>query len=109
MSGTANTTDGMSTPQLFQQMAFLNWLSSQSDSSREALMTLTGIGVARELFNRFTGQDRVDYFKSECIQSIAEFVRTHPRASEAELSAVVNKNVLLFAARVKALESMPIL
>ena len=44
-------------------MAFLNWLSTQSDSSRETLMTLTGIGVARELFNRLTGQDRVDYFK----------------------------------------------
>ncbi|KAJ3604703.1 hypothetical protein NHX12_029443 [Muraenolepis orangiensis] len=99
----------MSTPQLFQQMAFLNWLSSQSDSDREALMTLTGIGVAKELYMRLTGQDRVDAFKSECIQSIADFVRMHPQASEAALSAEVNKNVLLFAARVKALESMPIL
>uniref|UniRef100_A0A8C5A1D1 Uncharacterized protein n=1 Tax=Gadus morhua TaxID=8049 RepID=A0A8C5A1D1_GADMO len=91
-----------------ERMAFLNWLSTQSDSSRETLMTLTGIGVARELFNRLTGQDRVDYFKKECIRSIAEFVQTHPRASEPELSAEVNKNVLLFAARVKALESAPI-
>ena len=45
------------------QMAFLNWLSTQSDSSRETLMTLTGISVAKELFKRLTGQDRVDYFK----------------------------------------------
>ena len=44
-------------------MAFLNWLSTQSDSSRETLMTLTGIGVAKELFHRLTGQDRVNYFK----------------------------------------------
>ncbi|CAL8247993.1 unnamed protein product [Merluccius merluccius] len=89
-------------------MALLNWLSSQSDHDREALMTLTGIGLAKELYTRLTGQDRVDDFKKECIQSIAEFVRAHPRASEAELSAEVNKNVLLFAARVKALESTPI-
>ncbi|KAG7282371.1 hypothetical protein CRUP_029692 [Coryphaenoides rupestris] len=104
----ANTTDGMSTPQLVQQMAFLQWLSSQSDSDRATLMTLTGVGLAKELFNRLTGQDKVDVMKRECIQSIAEFVRAHPKASQAELNAEVKKSVLLFAARVKALESMPI-
>lgn len=48
-------------------MAFLKWLSSQSDSDRATLMTLTGIGLAKELFNRLTGQDKVDDMKVKAL------------------------------------------
>lgn len=41
----------------------------------------------------------------ECIQTIADFVKRNPRASQRELNAEVEKNVLLFAARVQALDS----
>ncbi|KAM4616308.1 uncharacterized protein ACJ7VT_009224 [Polymixia lowei] len=104
----SNTGGDMSNAQLFRQMALLSWLSSQSDQDREILAAMTGVQVARELLSRITGQGRVDVYKRECIQSIAQFVRDKPRASQSELNAEVEKHVLLFAARVKALDSAPI-
>lgn len=41
----------------------------------------------------------------ECIQSIANYVKKNPRASQRELNAEVEKNVLLFASRVQALDT----
>uniref|UniRef100_A0A8C2XEN8 Si:ch211-191j22.3 n=1 Tax=Cyclopterus lumpus TaxID=8103 RepID=A0A8C2XEN8_CYCLU len=98
----------MTNAQLFQQVALLRWLSSQTDEDRMLLAAVTGVQVGRELLNRFTGQDKVDAYKSECILSISEFLRQNPRASQADVSAEVEKRVLVFAARVKALETAPI-
>ncbi|KAM4576397.1 uncharacterized protein PAE49_006528 [Odontesthes bonariensis] len=99
----------MSNAQLFQQMALLRWLTSQTDADRGILTAVTGIQVGRELLNRITGQDKVDAYKSECILRISEFLQQNPGASQAQISAEVEKNVLVFAARVKALETAPIL
>ncbi|TNN52225.1 hypothetical protein EYF80_037581 [Liparis tanakae] len=98
----------MTNAQLFQQVALLRWLSSQTDEDRMLLAAVTGVQVGRELLNRFTGQDKVDAYKSECVLSISEFLRQNPGASPADVSAEVEKRVLVFAARVKALETAPI-
>ncbi|XP_078141170.1 uncharacterized protein LOC144539591 [Centroberyx gerrardi] len=98
----------MSNEQLFQQVALLRWLLSQSDEDRTSLAAMTGVQVARELLDRLTGQSRLDAYKRECILSIAEFVRQNPRASQTEISSQVQKHVLIFAARVQTLESTPI-
>ncbi|KAM9360872.1 uncharacterized protein ABDE67_001500 [Symphorus nematophorus] len=108
MSGSV-TSGEMTTPQLIQQMALLRWLSSQTDEDRRTLTVLTGIQVGRELLNRFTGQDKVDAYKRECILSISQFLRENPRASQTQINAEVEKRVLVFAARVRALETAPIL
>lgn len=120
----------------FLQVALLRWLSSQSDEDRGLLTALTGIQVGKELFNRITGQDKVDAFKvrflgvtgctatcellpcilfmcvsvlqRECILGISEFVRQNKRATKAEINAEVEKRVLIFAAQVKALEETPL-
>ncbi|KAM7415468.1 hypothetical protein PAMA_017803 [Pampus argenteus] len=98
----------MSSGQLLQQMALLQWLSSQTDEDRSLLTAVTGIRVARELLDRFTGQNEVDSYKRECILSIADFVRQNPQASQDQINAEVETRVRLFAARVKALETAPI-
>ncbi|KAK9521995.1 hypothetical protein VZT92_018494 [Zoarces viviparus] len=103
-----NSGGEMTNAQLFQQVALLRWLSSQTDEDRTVLAAVTGVQVGRELLNRFTGQDRVDAYKSECILSISEFLRQNPRASQAVINGEVEKRVLVFAARVKALETAPI-
>lgn len=46
--------------------------------------------------------------QQDCVLSIAQFLQTHPRASQADINAQVEKMVLLFAARVKALEKAPL-
>uniref|UniRef100_A0A3Q2QEP3 Si:ch211-191j22.3 n=1 Tax=Fundulus heteroclitus TaxID=8078 RepID=A0A3Q2QEP3_FUNHE len=98
----------MSNAQLAQQVALLRWLSSQSEDDRKMLAVVTGVQVGRELLNRITGQDKVDLYKRDCILSVAEFIKKNPRASQAQISTEVEKNVLVFAARVKALETAPI-
>uniref|UniRef100_A0A3Q4GNZ6 Si:ch211-191j22.3 n=1 Tax=Neolamprologus brichardi TaxID=32507 RepID=A0A3Q4GNZ6_NEOBR len=109
MSGSANHTGEMSTAQLFQQVALMRWLNSQTEEDRRILAAVTGVQVGRELLNRITGQDKVDAYKRDCVLSIAQFLRQNPRASQAQINAEVEKNVLLFATRVKALETAPIL
>uniref|UniRef100_A0A1A8ENU8 Uncharacterized protein n=1 Tax=Nothobranchius korthausae TaxID=1143690 RepID=A0A1A8ENU8_9TELE len=99
---------GMSNAQLFQQVALLRWLSSQSEPDRKMLAAVTGVQVGRELLNRITGQDKVDAFKRDCILSISKYLKENPRASQAQINAEVEKNVLVFAARVKALETAPL-
>ncbi|XP_078027266.1 uncharacterized protein LOC144464379 [Epinephelus lanceolatus] len=108
MSGSLTSGGEMSNTQLAQQMALLRWLTSQTDQDRTTLATVTGVQVGRELLNRFTGQDKVDAYKRECILGISEFLRQNPRASQADISAEVKKRVLVFAAQVKALESAPL-
>uniref|UniRef100_A0A3P8VU89 Si:ch211-191j22.3 n=1 Tax=Cynoglossus semilaevis TaxID=244447 RepID=A0A3P8VU89_CYNSE len=103
-----SSSERMTNAQLLQQVALLRWLSSQSDEDRGLLTALTGIQVGKELFNRITGQDKVDAFKRECILGISEFVRQNKRATKAEINAEVEKRVLIFAAQVKALEETPL-
>uniref|UniRef100_A0A3B5AVI2 Si:ch211-191j22.3 n=1 Tax=Stegastes partitus TaxID=144197 RepID=A0A3B5AVI2_9TELE len=100
--------DELITVLLLLQVALLRWLSSQTDEDRRVLAAVTGVQVGRELLNRLTGQDKVEAYKRECILSIAQFVQQNPRASQKQINAEVEKNVLVFAARVKALESAPI-
>ncbi|XP_028433596.1 uncharacterized protein LOC114555427 [Perca flavescens] len=106
--GLVNSGGEMTNAQLFQQMALLRWLSSQTDDDRMILTAVTGIQVGRELLNRFTGQEKVDAYKRECILSISEFLRKNPRALQADINAEVEKRVLVFAAQVKALETASI-
>ncbi|XP_051250454.1 uncharacterized protein LOC127360205 [Dicentrarchus labrax] len=109
MSRSGTSGGEMTNAHLIQQMALLRWLSSQSDEDRTILTAVTGIQVGRELLNRITGQDEVDAYKRECILSISQFLRENPRASQAVINAEVEKRVLVFAARVRALETAPIL
>ncbi|XP_061672421.1 uncharacterized protein LOC133499001 [Syngnathoides biaculeatus] len=95
----------MSNMDLFQQVALLRWLSSDSPEDRGLLTAVTRVRVAGQLLGRLTGQRQVDAYKTECILSVAQFVRANPRATPAQLNAHVEKSVALFAARVKALDA----
>lgn len=92
----------MSTPELVQQVAFLNWLHNDNVQSKEILQAVTGLQVAHEILNRLTGQDEIDKCKKECIASIADYVSKHPQATPQELNKVVERNVVLFAAKIQA-------
>lgn len=45
------------------QVAFLRYLTSQTEEDRRALAVVTGLRVGGELLNRITGQDKVDAYK----------------------------------------------
>ncbi|KAF4098616.1 hypothetical protein G5714_020646 [Onychostoma macrolepis] len=97
--------NGMTDAQLIQQLALLGWLKTDSVQCKELLTALTGMQVGRELLDRLSGQRQIDAYRRECIQSIADYVKKNPRASQRELNAEVEKNVLLFASRVQALDT----
>ncbi|TRY97910.1 hypothetical protein DNTS_034134 [Danionella cerebrum] len=94
---------GMTDTQLIQQLALLGWLKTDSDPCKELLSAVTGVQVARELLARLSGESQIDIYRQECIQSVADFVKKNPRASQQELNYEVEKNVMLFASRVQAL------
>uniref|UniRef100_W5NCD1 Si:ch211-191j22.3 n=1 Tax=Lepisosteus oculatus TaxID=7918 RepID=W5NCD1_LEPOC len=85
------------------QLALLSWLQTDSVQSKDLLTVVTGVQVAQEILRRLTGKDQVDVYKEECILAIADYVKSHPRASQQEINRHVEKQVLLFAARVQAL------
>ncbi|KAK7131200.1 hypothetical protein R3I94_016359 [Phoxinus phoxinus] len=95
--------NGMTDAQLIQQLALLGWLKTDSVPCKDLLTAVTGMQVCRELLDRLSGQNQIDAFRRECILSIADFVKKNPRASQRELNAEVEKNVLVFASRVQAL------
>lgn len=99
----------MSNAELLQQVALWRWLTSQTEEDRGVLASVTGARLASELFNRFTGQDRINAFKRECIEGMAEYIRQNPRATEAQINSELEKRVVLFAARVQALDQKPLL
>ncbi|KAL2095310.1 hypothetical protein ACEWY4_010029 [Coilia grayii] len=105
MAAPGSTGGQMSNAQLIQQLALLNWLKSDSAQSKEILTAITQVQVAREIFNRLTGGDQVEAYKKECILQVADFVQKNPNASHRQLNAEVEKQVLIFAARVQALDS----
>uniref|UniRef100_A0A3P9J0Q0 Si:ch211-191j22.3 n=1 Tax=Oryzias latipes TaxID=8090 RepID=A0A3P9J0Q0_ORYLA len=90
------------------QVAFLRYLTSQTEEDRRALAVVTGLRVGGELLNRITGQDKVDAYKKACILNIVQFLQQNPRASQAQINAEVQKNVVVFAAQVRALETAPL-
>ncbi|KAK2827422.1 hypothetical protein Q7C36_018348 [Tachysurus vachellii] len=109
MADSRKSSSEMTDAQLMQQLALLGWLNSDSVECKQFLTAVTGMQVAREVLNRLSGQGKVDAYRNECIQSVADYVRRNPRASERELNAEVEKNVLLFASRVQALDSSSLL
>lgn len=46
--------------------------------------------------------------QKQCILGIAQFLREHPRASQGDITAEVEKRVLVFAAQIRALETAPL-
>ncbi|KAI5096445.1 hypothetical protein C0J45_13339 [Silurus meridionalis] len=107
-SAKTSSSSEMGDAQLIQQLALLGWLKTDSVECKQFLTAVTGMQVVREVFNRLTGQSKVDAYRNECIQSVADFVKRNPRASQQQLNAEVEKNVLLFASRVQALDSSPL-
>uniref|UniRef100_A0A8C4T112 Si:ch211-191j22.3 n=1 Tax=Erpetoichthys calabaricus TaxID=27687 RepID=A0A8C4T112_ERPCA len=105
MSNSNRSPEETSTFGLIQQMAFLNWLKTDSTGSKEILTAVTGVQIAKEVLQWLTDQDRVDRYKEECIQAIADYVKNNPRATQTEINKFVESQVLLFAARVQSLDS----
>lgn len=83
------------TGELIQQIAALIWLN-RGDEHKELYRKVTGARVSYELYNRLSVKKDIEVFQNLCINGIVDYIKAHPKASEAELTKEVEKHVKLF-------------
>lgn len=57
---------------VFEQLALLNWLKSDSAQSKNILTAITQLQVGREIFNRLTGQGQVEAYKVSTVLNLVD-------------------------------------
>jgi hypothetical protein len=92
----------LSTADLIQQTAAFLWLH-KGDEYKELYKTVTGARVTYELYQRITANKDLETFQTQCIMGIVAYIKANPKASEAELTKEVEKQVKLFKDRVETL------
>jgi hypothetical protein len=85
----------LSTGDLIQQMAAFMWLH-KGDDYKQLYTTVTGARVTYELYSRLSDRQDIESLRNQCIMSIVEFVKSHPKASEAELTKEVERQIATF-------------
>jgi len=112
----------MNNAELLQQLAALNWViregpptsdSSASSSSsttapgeeraRQIYALITGARVVDEVYQRITKKREIDQAWGAVILRVADYVKTHPRASEKEQVDFVRAELKSFEDFVNAL------
>jgi len=92
----------LSTADLIQQTAAFMWLH-KGDEYKELYKNVTGARVVYELYQRVTANTDIETFQTQCIMGIVDYIKAHPKATEAELTKEVEKHVQLFKDRINAL------
>ncbi|CAG0925715.1 unnamed protein product [Notodromas monacha] len=86
---------------LFQQLALVALLDD-NDSSKQVLEKVAALRLVASVFEHVSGAGDVQSAKAEAIVNIAQFVKSHPRATEADLVRVVSDQVRIFKERISA-------
>lgn len=92
--------------ELLQQMALLKWLSSDpsaSSGSGTMYKWVTAARIGNELYQRVSGQRKVDEYRAECLNGIVSFIQKNPKASSKSLKAEVERLIGIFILQLKAL------
>jgi len=90
------------TAELLQQIAAYVWVK-EGDDHKGLYEKITGARIASELYDRLTSNPLLDTYRAQCLANIAEFVKANPRATEAELTAAVQKHISQFKDQVNSL------
>jgi hypothetical protein len=89
--------------ELLQQIGLLRHLRSENEASKTFYSFMTAARVGNEVYQRVSGKRTIDEFKKQCFANIAEELKKKPNAPEKEVQEIVQKEVALFAMKVKAL------
>ncbi|XP_022083110.1 uncharacterized protein LOC110975186 [Acanthaster planci] len=102
MSALQNDSWRLGTPELIQQIAMLAWLN-KAENGEEFFKLVSTARVWYELYQRASHNDEIDAYKAETVLAIANYVKSHPRASRDELTKEIEKQIQAFAAKIEAL------
>ncbi|XP_067938899.1 uncharacterized protein [Watersipora subatra] len=92
-----------STGELVQQLALLNWLKKGDASSKKTLEQMTQLRVVSHVWNKLNSQTEIDDARAKTILTISDYVKKNPRASKADVTKFVAKEIEKFAATVDSL------
>lgn len=88
------------TGDLIQQIAALMWLH-KGDEYKQLYTTVTGARVTYELYQRLAVNQNIEMFQNQCILAIVDYITKNPKASEADLTKEVERQVALFKENIK--------
>jgi len=103
MADLLNLGNFTSTGELVQQLALLNHLRKNDADSRKTYERVTGFRVITDVWSRLSGQDKIDAAQAKTILAISEYVKKNPKASKAEVTQFVAKEIQQFAALVDSM------
>jgi hypothetical protein len=89
--------------ELLQQIGLLKHLRSEDATSKQFYSFMTAARVGNEIYQRVSGRRNVDEFKKQCFANIAEGLKKKPNASEKEVQELLQREIALFAMKVKAM------
>ncbi|XP_073248967.1 uncharacterized protein [Porites lutea] len=92
----------LSTVELLNQIGVLAFLNGGEEGRTLYNAFVTG-QVCYEVYKRLT-VSQADVLRAETIMRISDYVKNHPRATEAQLKSEVEKEIKLFAQKVAQLE-----
>ncbi|XP_020615726.1 uncharacterized protein LOC110053784 [Orbicella faveolata] len=94
----------MDTVELLNQIGVLAFINGGEEGKALYNAFVTG-RVCYEVYKRLS-VSQADVLRAETIMRISEYVKSHPRASEAQLKAEVEKEIKLFAQKIAELEAI---
>ncbi len=78
----------------------------EDDSSKTVLEKAAGLRFLSAVAEHVSGANCVDAAKADAILNIAQYVKSHPRATEAELVKLVTEQIRVFRERITAPQSL---
>ncbi|GIY31724.1 uncharacterized protein CDAR_47221 [Caerostris darwini] len=85
---------------LIQRLSLLAYVH-RGDDSKDLYKAIIAAKILKSFYDDCTKQDDVEAAKNETILAIAQYVKEHPRASERELQHEVEKQLAIFAEKIK--------
>ncbi|XP_077864722.1 uncharacterized protein LOC100373007 [Saccoglossus kowalevskii] len=79
----------------------IGWLHKEEDGGK-IYKAVTGGRVLYELWNRITGEDKLEVYRTAAISAIVDYIKKNPKASKEEITKVVEQQIIIFAARVES-------
>ncbi|KAJ7373424.1 hypothetical protein OS493_013017 [Desmophyllum pertusum] len=94
----------MDSVELLNQIGVLAFINGGEEGKALYNAFVTG-RVCYEAYKRVS-VSQADVLRAETIMRVSEYVKSHPRASEAQLKTEVEKEIKMFAQKVSQLEGM---
>nr|CAB3261124.1 uncharacterized protein LOC100176726 [Phallusia mammillata] len=88
--------------EFLQQIAQRNYLVN-GDESKPFYQLMTALRIGNEVYQRVSGQRKIDEYRAQCAANIIAYVKANPNASNNVLKKEVENQVAMFAVKVQSM------